>query len=508
MKFIYFMFVALFFAATLNTNAQELIDIKIVSETDKYPADMPVDVKVTITNTSSSPLKILSYHTPVNGIEHDILSISLDGISMEYIGAKYKRAAPTERDYLTLKPGESISGIASLWNNYDISVSGRYAIQYKTALLSREPDKDSKDVSSNIIYVEIEGREPPPDPDDDEGDVFSIVNGSNEFKGNCTESEKSDLRTAREHALNYADDSYDYLMIGIAGTRYTTWFGANDNSRYSTVRSNFRKIRDAVDNKTFKFYCNCNRNVYAFVRPRQEYKIHLCDLFWSAPMTGTDSKAGTLIHEVSHFKVVADTDDIAYGQTNAMNLANTNPGNAIKNADNHEYFAEATPYSPYNPCAPTVYYFTGAQINATWDGANCYVLPVPAGTSPFIYNNGYYTNELPGTSCPAPSWYDGANCYILPYPAWSTTYFVWSGNLYLTPGPGNACPSPSWYDGANCYVMPLPSGSSPFKYANNLYITPPPYCPLGFFDGANCYIGTAPSSRTAFIWGNAFYYHH
>ena len=58
-------------------------------------------------------------------------------------------------------------------------------------------------------------------------------------------------------------------------------------------------------------------------------------------MTGTDSKAGVVIHEVSHFNVVAGTDDLAYGQTAAKKLK---PRRAIRNADSHEYFAENTPY--------------------------------------------------------------------------------------------------------------------------------------------------------------------
>jgi peptidyl-Lys metalloendopeptidase len=41
--------------------------------------------------------------------------------------------------------------------------------------------------------------------------------------------------------------------------------------------------------------------------------------------------------------VVAGTDDVVYGQTGAKNLANSNPGQAIQNADSHEYFAENTP---------------------------------------------------------------------------------------------------------------------------------------------------------------------
>ena len=63
----------------------------------------------------------------------------------------------------------------------------------------------------------------------------------------------------------------------------------------------------------------------------------------SAPTTGTDSKAGTLVHEMSHFNVVASTDDWAYGQSAAKSLAISNPTKALDNADTHEYFAENNP---------------------------------------------------------------------------------------------------------------------------------------------------------------------
>ena len=68
--------------------------------------------------------------------------------------------------------------------------------------------------------------------------------------------------------------------------------------------------------------------------------------FWTAPLSGTDLKAGTLIHEMSHFDVVAGTDDVVYGQSAARNLASTDPDLAITNADSHEYFAENTPALP------------------------------------------------------------------------------------------------------------------------------------------------------------------
>ena len=49
---------------------------------------------------------------------------------------------------------------------------------------------------------------------------------------------------------------------------------------------------------------------------------------------------------MSHFTVVASTNDDVYGQAGAKNLAITNPAQAVDNADNHEYFAENTPALP------------------------------------------------------------------------------------------------------------------------------------------------------------------
>ena len=59
--------------------------------------------------------------------------------------------------------------------------------------------------------------------------------------------------------------------------------------------------------------------------------------FWSAPLTGIDSKGGTLVHECSHFTVVASTDDWAYGTAGCQGLSTAKK---IDNADCHEYFAE------------------------------------------------------------------------------------------------------------------------------------------------------------------------
>ena len=87
-----------------------------------------------------------------------------------------------------------------------------------------------------------------------------------------------------------------------------------------------------------------NASAYAYVYPYPPYLIHLGNAFWAAPTAGTDSKGGTIVHEMSHFTVNGGTAGNAYGQAAAKNLARTNPTKAVANADNHEYFAENTPF--------------------------------------------------------------------------------------------------------------------------------------------------------------------
>jgi peptidyl-Lys metalloendopeptidase len=147
---------------------------------------------------------------------------------------------------------------------------------------------------------------------------------------------------------SYAANALSYLNAGTRGARYTTWFGTYNATRYSTARSHFASISDAASTKALAFDCStcpgtANASAYAYVYANAPYRIYLCNAFWAAPNTGTDSRAGTIIHEVSHFTVVAGTSDYAYGQTAARSLAISNPARAVSNADSHEYFAENTP---------------------------------------------------------------------------------------------------------------------------------------------------------------------
>ena len=135
-----------------------------------------------------------------------------------------------------------------------------------------------------------------------------------------------------------ANGSVTYLNGTPGATqRYTTWFGSYSSAGWSQVKGHYVNIKDALDNKSIVYDCSCKKSYYAYVYPTQPYKVYLCRAFWNAPLTGTDSKGGTIVHELSHFNVIAGTDDFAYGQTAAKQLALTNPAQARMNADSQRH---------------------------------------------------------------------------------------------------------------------------------------------------------------------------
>ena len=323
----------------------DALRINVNFEKTAFLYEESVPVNVSITNEGKSSVKILRWLTPFDGVKDDLFLVTVDGKPVEYIGAHYKRPAPTAKDYITIKSGETFDAAVDLAGYYDLSETGFYQVNYRaeaanifspnTSLLDQ-----SDSLKSGIAQTYIEGRETAPmmEPAD-------AVSGSTSFTS-CSTSRQSSLVTARNNASTYSNNSYSYLNAGTAGARYTTWFGTYSSTRYSTVRSHFLNIRNAVDTASVRFNCSCTDSAYAYVYPTQPYTIYLCNAFWSAPSTGTDSKAGTIVHEMSHFNVVAATDDWAYGQTAAKNLARTNTTRAVDNADSHEYFAENTPAQP------------------------------------------------------------------------------------------------------------------------------------------------------------------
>jgi len=306
--------------------------------------DAGVSVDVAITNTTRHAVKVLKWQLPSDELHGSLFRLTReDGSTARYVGPVVKRAAPSPADYAWIEAGATLKYSVELSRDYELG-NGRYAVEF--AGREGRGFREATYAASAPLTLWLSGRSTQVDTAGidaaGQGTEASIT-----FTGACTASEQTALTTAVGAATTYSTESKAYLDGTASGTRrYVEWFGKFKQTRWNKVQDHFNKIDDAFKTKPLTLDCSCTSSAYAYVFPGQPYKIYLCNAFWSAPMTGTDSKAGTLIHEMSHFTVVAGTDDHAYGQTAARNLAKSNPKLAVDNADSHEYFAENTPNLP------------------------------------------------------------------------------------------------------------------------------------------------------------------
>ncbi len=308
-------------------------------------------VSVTVRNSGERVARVPKWELPLGELDASLFEVQRDGRAVDYVGRLVKRAAPRAEDLVTLQPGEARHAQIDLGNAYDLSRSGNYTIKLNASLQyaafadgarMQRADSQPQTLSSAPLTLWLDGRGRAVRNELMAGPQ-AVVNGIN--YASCSSSQISTIGSAVNSARTYAQNAKTYLNGGGTGARYTSWFGAYDASRYSTASSNFVNIDAAIDqnNGQITINCGCSDSYYAYVYPNQPYQIYVCNAFWSAPLTGTDSKAGTLIHEMSHFSVVAGTSDYAYGKSAARSLATSNPARAVKNADNHEYFAENSP---------------------------------------------------------------------------------------------------------------------------------------------------------------------
>ena len=128
------------------------------------------------------------------------------------------------------------------------------------------------------------------------------------------------------------------------------WFGTADDATRQMMLDRARKVLSHIATMRSGNFVPAEpgqADCYAYVYPNDDSKMYLGDDFNSAPTTGADSKAGTMIHETTHYQTVAGTDDekladgtTAYGHAGAQQLAQESPDKAKNTADSFEYFVE------------------------------------------------------------------------------------------------------------------------------------------------------------------------
>ncbi len=161
-----------------------------------------------------------------------------------------------------------------------------------------------------------------------------------------SETEKADVKQAITDAKSMLEKTKKDIETWDAATqaRAKKWFGDSSEATQKKMRDRtdeeITKLNKLTPDNFHPVEPGKDSKVYAYVYPNDDAKLYLGDSFAGAPATGKDSKAGTLVHEISHFDSVGGTKDNAYGTKNAEDLAKTDSAAAQANADSFEYFVE------------------------------------------------------------------------------------------------------------------------------------------------------------------------
>lgn len=125
---------------------------------------------------------------------------------------------------------------------------------------------------------------------------------------------------------------------------FEKWFGVVTKDKRDTILKRIRRTLDVCKDLRIQDFelvdVAGNEDEYGSVyrekgdRPR----INLGVRFWKIKNGCEKSRAGVVIHELSHFKNIGKTDDYAYGIQGCLGLAEHYPNEALYNADSYELF--------------------------------------------------------------------------------------------------------------------------------------------------------------------------
>ncbi|CAF2355585.1 unnamed protein product [Rotaria sp. Silwood2] len=288
------------------------LQVKILSAHSTFDKIQDVVVKVQYNNTSNRTISIYNWCFPDNELNGPLFKVACDDIPVDYIGPLIKRCQPTVKNMTPLEPGKTTVTQVRLSSSYDMTKTGIYSIQYDMPgervvfkhartfenTIVKAISKRESGLPSNNIQLAIEGR---PNIQHEQHNIMNVLRRAATLSYvSCSTTQKSQIMNAVSWALRYANNSFIYLnKTKPCGTnRYKTWFGTFMLANWNKQKLHFQNLKNVLNSKSMTFDCGCNdAGIYAYVYRNQPYRIHLCSLFWSASMTGTDSKAGTLIHE-------------------------------------------------------------------------------------------------------------------------------------------------------------------------------------------------------------------
>lgn len=316
-----------------------------------FGAETSVEATFTVENTGSEPLYVLDRELPFAGFKGDLFEVRRDGEPVDYTGQLHRFAPARPVDFRRIEPGEQISGKIDLEGVYDFSLPGTYTVRFRGRATAFRKDLEGGFVPlsrlrrGEALQFDVERDErslqAKPAPQLESATGRSIV----PFTLFCSATRTQQILQAVPLADQMATKALTALStFGGPPNDYVKWFGPWTVNNQLNLFFDFANIQDTLDDRQLWFYCDCTEpGTIAWTQKSTQGVIHLCSAFWTAPMNGFNSKADTIVHEVSHWPTWGgDTDDYAYGINNCQAIASITAW-SLDNAANFAYFAADQP---------------------------------------------------------------------------------------------------------------------------------------------------------------------
>lgn len=125
-----------------------------------YKISQAIFITIKLSNNTKRDITFLKWGTPLDShVSKDMFSIKIEEQELPYQGRIFKRGKPTIKDYITIKPNESILNTINISQAYSFKHIGKYSIKYRSSHLQQHNYSNNTSLitiqSSNQISIRI-----------------------------------------------------------------------------------------------------------------------------------------------------------------------------------------------------------------------------------------------------------------------------------------------------------------------------------------------------------------
>ncbi|KAF2762211.1 hypothetical protein EJ05DRAFT_535466 [Pseudovirgaria hyperparasitica] len=327
--------------------------------------DAASGIKATIANNGAETLSLLGFDNLLDddGYVEKLMVFSGD-VKVDFNGYHLYPAIDRLRmsDFTSLYPGETIEITIDPAEVHDLSIGGNYTVFTKGLFLLGTPDSTSLSgasvpYSSNKLAIEINGTRAAQSFRD-----FASQSSERASMIDCSDPEQSAKFTniTIKEASLLASHAASAARSGPAD-QFEFFFKTTNTTAREHVAARFDAMASAVLTIGTTPYLHCvepygmnyctNRSSIAAYATNPGGNLFFCPVFYDYPVMpdtcrGYDSRAGILLHEMSHNEEIYKpaTGDYAYGPNGSLALPSDQ---ALLNADSFLAYAFGVKYGCY-----------------------------------------------------------------------------------------------------------------------------------------------------------------